>query len=1022
MVGSRAAVPSNSPPGDESNASPPTLPQPAGINNAIITGNIQGLYSRSKHYKIERIRELAIENDAILISLTESHLNENILDAEININGFDLFRQDRQLAQKGGIITYIKDTISSTAKIVCAGSQGRIEYLCIYFSDKDLLFITIYRPPSENHQHFYEVLKKIDEYILSLPTTPSIILTGDFNYPRIRWSNGVATSSPAGTGQNPSPYTLINFADSHFLTQIIEQPTRGRNILDLLFTNNDDIFSTIEVAKTPFLSDHNLILAATTLSKPREYVHTTNPSRNSFKSLNFFHRNINWEAINLEIEAIDWEARFANSDVHEIFETFWTELLKIACKYVPKKKAFTKNKQFIPEDRRKLMKKQKVLRRKIEASRNPSQITRHMESIESIERSLKTSHDNEHKRGEDRAIECMKGEDKNYFFTYANSKKKIKTQIGPFENEGMLIQDPKLKAELLKEQFESVFVPPDVNHTGELPPSRQDPGVTLEDFEITEENIAAQIKELRKKASAGPDDIPAVLLKNCMTSVKAPLCIFWNKSFQEGSIPDILKTGIITPIYKGKDRTKTANYRPVSLTSNVMKIFEKLVRKKITEHMEANELFNPNQHGFRSGRSCISQLLNHHTKILEELELGKRIDVIYLDFAKAFDKVHHGILLNKLQSVGITGKLFEWVKEFLRARKQFVSVEGALSNESDVLSGVPQDTVLGPLLFLIHIGDIDREISNSKVSCFADDTRIMKTIKEDNDKTLLQEDLNRIYHWANTNKMKFNDNKFEMIDYQPGQRNELYHTYRTESEAPIERKSEIRDLGIILNNEATFTEHIATIVKKGKKLAGWALRTFKSREASLMLTLLKVLIRPHLEYGCQVWNPHMARDISLLEKVQRNFTRKIEGTNGMDYWERLRELNLYSLQRRRERYIIIYIWKIINNLVPNFEGEDKIRVHYSDRTGLQCVRPRLTEGRRTRFGTRKENSLVVFGQKLFNHIPKEIRACTGPLETFKRKLDGFLRTVRDQPVLHGGAYPQQATTNSIITQIGLMSR
>ena len=438
--------------------------------------------------------------------------------------------------------------------------------------------------------------------------------------------------------------------------------------------------------------------------------------------------------------------------------------------------------------------------------------------------------------------------------------------------------------------------------------------------------------------------------------------------------------------------------------------------------MDENELFNPNQHGFRSGRSCISQLLNHHTKILEELELGRKIDVIYLDFAKAFDKVHHGILLQKLQNIGITGKLFEWIKEFLRERKQFISVEGALSSESNVLSGVPQGTVLGPLLFLIHIGDIDKEINNSKVSCFADDTRIMKIIKEDNDKTLLQEDLTRIYSWANVNKMKFNDNKFEMIDYLPGQRNESYHTYRTENDAPIERKSEIRDLGIILNNEATFTDHIETIAKKGRKLAGWSLRTFQSREASLMLTLLKVLIRPHLEYGCQVWNPHLAREISLLESVQRDFTRKIDGTNEMDYWERLKELNLYSLQRRRERYIIIYVWKIINGLVPNFEGDNKIRVTDTGRHGLKCVRPALNGGRRTRFSTRKENSLVVFGQKLFNHIPKEIRACQGPPETFKRKLDRFLQTVPDQPVIQGGEYPQQATNNSIITQMGLMSR
>ena len=962
---------------------------------------------------------MAIMNDALIISLTESHLNDDILDAEIKIDGFYAIRQDRASSPKGGIITYIKDSVSTTAKVVATGSKGHIEYLCIYFRDKNLLFITIYRPPSENHQQFYEILKIIDDFITSLPTSPSIVLTGDFNYPNIRWMNGIAVNTQ-GSAHN-SPNSLLNFASRQFLIQKIDQPTRGTNILDLLFTSNDDIFSKIEISEIPLLSDHNLIIANTTLSKPREFIPPTNPNQNSFRNLNFFNQNINWEAFNQEIESISWDSQFATAGVQENFDFFRAELLKIAQKYVPKKRMFRGKKNSIPRDRRILLRKIKSLQGKIVTSRDPSQIARHMESITAIERSLKSSHDNEKKRNEDRAIECMKGEDKNYFFKYAKSRSKIKTQIGPFEKDGELIQDPKQKAEMLKEQFDSVFSSPSNGNVDPSPPS-QIPLATLSDIEITEENIAAQIKELRSKAAAGPDDIPAVLLKNCVNSVKGPLCKFWKQSFQMGFIPEILKTGIITPIYKGKDRNQPANYRPVSLTSNVMKIFEKLVRKKIAEHMEDNDLFNPNQHGFRTGRSCVSQLLNHHSKILAELELGRKVDVIYLDFAKAFDKVHHGILLKKLQSIGITGKLFEWLKEFLRARKQFVSVEGALSSESDVVSGVPQGTVLGPLLFLIHIGDIDREINNSQVSCFADDTRIMKTIREENDRNLLQEDLNRIYRWANENEMKFNNNKFEMIDYQPGRGNEAHHVYRTEGDAPIERKTEIRDLGIIMNNEATFTDHITASAKKGRKLAGWALRTFQSREASLMLTLLKVLIRPHLEYGCQVWNPHLAREILLLECVQRDFTRKIEGTTEMDYWERLRELNLYSLQRRRERYIIIYIWKIIYGLVPNFDGEDKISIYNSDRLGLLCSRPRLTGGRRTRFGTRKENSLVVFGQKLFNHIPKEIRACPGPLETFKRKLDGFLKTVPDQPVLHGGEYPQQATSNSIITQAGLMSR
>ena len=988
-----------------------TNSQLSGIKNSMITGNIQGLFPRSKQYKPRRIGELAIENDALIISLTESHLDNCILDAEIKIDGFTIFRQDRESAPKGGIITYIRDSFASTARTVASGSTGQIEFLCIYIEDKKLLLITIYRPPTENQMHFSEVLKTIDDCINSLNDFPSIILTGDFNYPRICWMNGQAVNLSVETNRN----SLINFADKHFLTQYIDQPTREQNILDLLFTNNADIFSKIDVPKTPELSDHNLIIANTSLPKAREHSSSVDTGQNSFRSLNFFHKDINWENINQEIEAIDWQARFNNNGVQDNFDTFRTELLKIAFKYVPKRKAYRKKKRYIPRDRKKLMQKRRTLSGKIASSRNPSLIARHVESIKDIERRLKTSFDNERKQEENRAIQCMRGEDKNYFYKFAKSKAKIKSKIGPFEREGQIIEDPKLKAEILKEQFESVYSTPGEEQMEISPPLV--PEVTLQEFEITEANIEAQIKELRKKAAAGPDDIPAVLLKNCINSVKYPLSIFWNQSLQDGNIPEILKTGIITPIYKGKDRNQPVNYRPVSLTSNIIKIFEKLIKKKIVEHMETNGHFNSNQHGFRTGRSCISQLLNHHTKIIEALELGKKVDVIYLDFAKAFDKVHHGILLQKLKKVGITGKLHRWIGEFLRERKQYVAVEGALSSESEVRSGVPQGSVLGPLLFLIHIGDIDKQIRNSTVTCFADDTRIMKTIREDNDNTLLQEDLDHIYEWATTNKMKFNDRKFETINYQPGHRNEAYHNYTTESGSLIERKTEIRDLGIIMNNEASFAEHITAIAKKGKNLAGWALRTFQSRETNLMLTLLKVLIRPHLEYGCQVWNPHKACEIKLLESVQRSFTRKIDGTTvgtvKMNYWERLQHLKLYSLQRRRERYIIIYVWKIVYGHVPNLQPP--ITAYLSDRQGLTCRRRDLTHGRYTRFGTLKENSLVGKGLLLFNRLPAEIKACNDSLETFKKKLDNFLKTVPDQPVMQG--YHQPASDNSITSQL-----
>ena len=233
-----------------------------------------------------------------------------------------------------------------------------------------------------------------------------------------------------------------------------------------------------------------------------------------------------------------------------------------------------------------------------------------------------------------------------------------------------------------------------------------------------------------------------------------------------------------------------------------------------------HQKMNPKQHGFRSGRSCLSQLLEHHYKILEELEKSNNVNVIYLDFSKAFDKVDHGILLNKLKKIGINGKIGVWIHNFLSKRQQCVAVNGTTSSEVQVRSGVPQGSVLGPLLFLIHISDINYEIADSTVSSFADDTRILLGIKDEEDIQMLQNDLHKLFKWADTNNMKFNANKFELLRYGKEQEIQSATTYKSYDDSNIDDQEHIRDLGIMMSNTATFTLHIRNIVKKARDNMG----------------------------------------------------------------------------------------------------------------------------------------------------------------------------------------------------------
>ena len=237
----------------------------------------------------------------------------------------------------------------------------------------------------------------------------------------------------------------------------------------------------------------------------------------------------------------------------------------------------------------------------------------------------------------------------------------------------------------------------------------------------------------------------------------------------------------------------------------------------------------------------------------------------------------------------------------------------------------------------------------------------------------------------------------------------------------IETQPSTRDLGIIMSESATFNLQIDDVVKRGTRQAAWVLRTFYCRDARVMLTLFKSLVLPILEYCCQVWSPVTLGKIRSLESVQRNFTSKIAGMKDFNYWDRLLHLKLYSLERRRERYIIIYIFKVILGLSPNFDNHSyAISTFVSERRGLLCRVPSLNKKALGRFKTMKDESLAVRGPLLFNSIPTEIRNLNLSVDSFKSKLDGFLSGVPDKPSLQN--YFQVSKNNSITEQIRVLRR
>ncbi|KAK3878825.1 hypothetical protein Pcinc_016635 [Petrolisthes cinctipes] len=373
---------------------------------------------------------------------------------------------------------------------------------------------------------------------------------------------------------------------------------------------------------------------------------------------------------------------------------------------------------------------------------------------------------------------------------------------------------PQAIINIIKDQYETVFstlLPSKVIHDKtsffNSPIEREE---QLLDVNITSHDITNAIKTLKTNSAAGPDLLPAILLKQCALEVSLPLLTFYRESLAFGVVPRLLRSARITPIYKGGSK-------------------------------ESSNQLNKGQHGFRWGQSCLSQLLVHHGKIVSALDSNTMLDVIYLDFAKVFDDVDHEVLLHKLRYLGISGRLGFWISEFLTNRTQFVAVGGACSDVSSVVSDIPQGSVLGPLLFLIHIHDIDHEITHSTGTSFADDARISRTINNQDDAVLLQKDLDTIYKWAATNNMAFNHTKLENLTYNTNPSAQPTTSNTALDGSPITNPSKVQDLGVCFSSDAIFSAHIATTAKKVHS----QLETFKATLDRFLRTLPDEPPMPH---------------------------------------------------------------------------------------------------------------------------------------------------------------------------------
>ena len=416
----------------------------------------------------------------------------------------------------------------------------------------------------------------------------------------------------------------------------------------------------------------------------------------------------------------------------------------------------------------------------------------------------------------------------------------------------------------------------------------------------------------QRNSAAGPDGIPGLFYNKLACVLAQPLTVVFQQSLHQRAIPDMWRLALITPLYKGKgSKTSPDSYRPISLTDIACKILERLIASQIRKFWLDNSVLCPEQHGFLPRRSTVSNLVACDSIISNLLNEDHACDVILLDFARAFDKVPHGIVLQKLARLGLGEQPVQWMANFLSDRTQIVSYCGALSDAASVTSGVIQGSSVGPLLFVAFINDLPDQISNCDLLLFADDPKAIGKSDNEHDHALIQDDLSAIEVWSEENELPFSVAKCACLHY--GYHNPKL-SYKING-STVKDTDTCSDLGVIRTSDFRYKSHIDSICLKASRLSAMIFRLFSTRSRSFMCKLFLTYVRPLLEYASTVWNPKEIGLCEQLEAIQRKFTRRLFGRNAPVYEQRLNLLNMPSLFSRRDNADLTFAFKLIHNII-----------------------------------------------------------------------------------------------------------
>ena len=859
-------------------------------------------------------------SDYHAICLTETKLGDSVGDLELQLGftDFTWFRRDRN-ENGGGVACGVRTALSPVRRL---DMETDCECLVIQIGTARPAFLAVcYRPPANDGS-----LREVADMLRGLHRSGRPFLAvGDFNLPEISWDQDKEPALKRHSARATNFIDALAECDAH---QSVFSATRGENILDLAIASGGAAVS--EVRDKLFDSDHLVVetfFAVNTGAAPR-----------ATRSTVYSYKRADFAGLKQALRLLPWDLMQC-LDVDAAVTLFYDFAFAAINDHVP---MVTLRKTFPPwfdrTVRELLRAKERAFRRK-KANPTPENVALHAQARTDFKRrTAKSYHDyllglvHEFKENSKR------------FWSFIRSLKSCGKASPVLECNGVVVKDAEERANCFNVTFSKKFSDPRVDV---YPEAHQLGAPGLSEFSVPDGRVAQLLRELSAHKACGPDGLSARILRECADEFAVPLDIICRMSLTSGVFPTVWKRAHVIPVHKKGSKKLPENYRPVSLLSICSKILEKVVCESLL--LACLPALPQSQHGFIPRRSCISNLACFMDHCQRSFSEGLQTDTIYTDFSSAFTSVNHRLLLYKLRySFNITGLALGWIESYLGQRSQRVILDGKHSDWLPVLSGVPEGSILGPMLFNCYVADIPEIIKNGCLA-YADDVKIFHRIKTQADTVSLQADLDRLCEWSKFWRLKLNPAKCKVITFTL-RKSPVISSYILDSHQ-LERCEQIRDLGVILDEKLTFAHHVDDVVRKANRMLGLLIRSMQTapcmRGAGFdhrpVMTAFAAHVRSVIDYASVIWSGAAGTHLARLERLNHRFLMWLAAKTqrrcpSLDYDSLLDHFKCQSIKARMTQADITFMRSVFsgridcNELVAKFSLATQVR--RSRHTGL----------------------------------------------------------------------------------------